>query len=336
MGTNSDNSKVHGGLWGRIKQSELLVLIIALIVLCAIVSVLSPVFLSERNIMNTLRQISLNAICGFGLAMVILCGEIDLSVGSLYGLAGMITLPILNATGSIWISVLAVIVAGVAVGAFNGFLVTTCKLNSLIATLGTMTIWRGVTMVVTGAVSVQAKIEGFSNIAAGFVGPIPNAVVMATVVFFIIYYILKHTTFGRHIYAVGGNREASRLAGLPVTRVKMTVYIIEGVLTMLAGFLLASRMSSAQPTAGEGLEMTIIASIILGGVSLVGGTGSIVGALIGMIILGVLQNGLTLLDVSSFWQDIVRGAVIIIAVFLDGVRKESILKKLVKEQKKLN
>jgi ribose transport system permease protein len=317
----------------RIKQSDLLVLLAVLVVLCIIVSFLTPVFFSQRNIMNTLRQVSLTAICGFGLTMVILVGEIDLSVGSQQAIAGIGSIYILNSTHSIPLDIIAALICGVIVGAINGLLVTKAKINSLIATLGTMAIWRGVAMVVTGAVSIQSGVEAFQGFATGFIGFVPNAVIIAAVSYLVIYYVLNHTTFGRKIYAIGGNKEASRLAGLPVDRIKLLVYIASGILTMLSGVLLASRMASAQPTAGTGFEMVVIASVILGGVSLSGGIGTIAGALIGMIILGVLQNGLTLLDVSSFWQDITRGLVIILAVFVDGIRKESIARRLVKEQK---
>jgi len=319
----------------RIRQSDILVLLIVLAVVCIVVSFLSPVFLTRRNIMNTLRQVSLTAICGFGLAMVVLVGEIDLSVGSQQAIAGISSVYVLNATGSIPLAVIAALLCGVVVGAINGILVTKANINSLIATLGTMAIWRGTAMVITKAVSFQSRVEKFQEIATGFTGFIPNAVILATVLYIVIYYVLNHTTFGRKIYAIGGNKEASRLSGLPVNRIKLMVYIISSVLTMLSGVLLASRMASAQPTAGTGFEMIVIASVILGGVSLAGGTGTIAGALIGMMILGVLQNGLTLLDVSSFWQDITRGVVIILAVFVDGIRKESIAKRLVREQKKL-
>ncbi|WP_010253829.1 ABC transporter permease [Treponema primitia] len=328
-------SKNSSKLLNSIKQSDLLVLLAVLAVLCIVVSFLTPVFLSQRNIMNTLRQVSLTAICGFGLTMVILVGEIDLSVGSQQAIAGISSIYILNATHSIPLAILAALVCGVIVGAVNGILVTKAKLNSLIATLGTMAIWRGLAMVITGAVSIQSGVEAFQGLATGFVGFIPNAVIIAALLYLIIYYVLNHTTFGRKIYAIGGNKEASRLAGLSVDRIKLLVYIFSGVLTMLSGVLLASRMASAQPTAGTGFEMVVIASVILGGVSLNGGIGTIAGALIGMIILGVLQNGLTLLDVSSFWQDITRGLVIILAVFVDTVRKDSIAKRLVKEQKML-
>jgi len=267
--------------------------------------------------------------------MVILVGEIDLSIGSQQAIAGISSVYILNTTGSITLAIIAALFCGVVIGAINGILVTKGKINSLIATLGTMAIWRGAAMVITGAVSIQSKIENFQEIATGFTGFIPNAVILAAIIYVIIYYILNYTTFGRKIYAIGGNKEASRLSGLPVDRIKLIVFIINGVLTMLSGVLLASRMASAQPTAGTGFEMIVIASVILGGVSLAGGTGTIAGALIGMMILGVLQNGLTLLDVSSFWQDITRGIVIILAVLVDGIRKESVAKRLVLEQKKL-
>lgn len=322
------------GFWEKLKQSDILLLLVALIVLCVIVQCFTPVFLTKRNIMNTLRQVSLTAICGFGMTMVILIGEIDLSVGSQQAIAGISSVIVLNETGSPFLAVLAALVCGVVVGAVNGLLVTKLKLNSLIATLGTMAIWRGACMVVTGAVSIQSEVPAFQEIGTGFIGPVPNAVVIAVILYVGVYYLLNHTTFGRQVYAIGGNAEASRLAGLPVERIKMIVYVVCGVLSMLSGVLLASRMSSAQPTAGTGFEMIVIASVILGGISMDGGIGSIAGALIGMLILGVLQNGLTLMDVSSFWQDITRGLVIIIAVYLDNVRKSSIAKKLIKEQQR--
>lgn len=326
------DKQTQNALLKRIGQSDILLLLGTLAVLCAIVSILTPSFLTQRNIMNTLRQVSLTAICGFGMTMVVLLGEIDLSVGSQQAVAGLTSVVVLNATGSIALAVLAALASGVIVGALNGLLVTKLKLNSLIATLGTMSIWRGACMVVTSAVSIQSEYPEFQNLGTGFMGPFPNAFVIAFLLYLIIYYLLNHTTFGRQIYAIGGNAEASRLSGLPVERVKLTVYIMEGVLTMLSGVLLASRMASAQPTAGDGFEMTVISSVVLGGISMDGGVGSIAGALIGMLILGVLQNGLTLLDVSSFWQQITRGLVIILAVYLDFVRKNSNAKKLVKEQ----
>lgn len=324
----------ENNLWIKLKQSDILVLFIALIALCVIVSFLAPTFLSQRNIMNTLRQVSLTAICGFGLTLVILIGEIDLSVGSQQAVAGISSVLVLNTTGSIVLAVLAALLCGVAVGTINGLLVTKCKINSLIATLGTMAIWRGLSMIVTDAVSIQAEVSAFQELATGYIGPVPNAVIIAAVLFVIMYYVLNHTTFGRYIYAIGGSSEASKLSGLPVDRIKNIVFVISSILTMLSGVLLASRMMSAQPIAGIGFEMIVVASVILGGVSMAGGVGTITGALIGMLILGVLQNGLTLLNVSSFWQDVARGIVIIVAVYADSIRKERVARKLIKEQQK--
>ena len=324
----SENRK--NSIWTRVKQSDILVLVIALIILCAIAYAIKPVFLSQRNIMNTLRQVSLTAICGFGVTMIILLGEIDLSVGSQQAVAGILSVVVLNATGSIILAILAALLGGVVIGFINGILVTKMKIASMIVT---MAIWRGFSMVVTGAVSIQSAVPEFSNLATGYVGPIPNAVIIAFVLLIACYYVLNHTSFGRMIYAIGGNKEAARYAGLPVDRIKLIVYIISSMMTMFAGVLLASRMASAQPTAGTGLEMIVIASIILGGVSLDGGIGSIIGAVIGMLILGVLQNALTLMDVSSFWQDITRGIVIILAVGVDELRKQSIQRRMVLAQK---
>ena len=315
------------------QQSDTFVLIIALVLLCAITYILKPVFLSERNIMNTLRQVSLTAICGFGLTLIILVGEIDLSVGSQQAVAGILSVVVLNATGSVLLAVLAALLGGVAIGGLNGLIVTRFKINSMIVTLGTMAIWRGASMVFTNAVSIQSSFPAFQELATGYLGPVPNAVVIAVIIFAIMYFVLKHTTFGRYIYAIGGNQEAARFAGLPVDRMKTAVYIIGSVLTMLSGVLLASRMASAQPTAGTGFEMIVIASVILGGVSLSGGIGSITGAVVGMLILGVLQNALTLMDINSFWQDITRGMVIILAVAVDSMRKNSIAKNLIRSQK---
>ncbi|MGI6215621.1 MAG: ABC transporter permease [Christensenellales bacterium] len=316
-----------------LQQSDNTVLVIALILLCIISYVLQPVFLSERNIMNTLRQVSLTAICGFGLTLIILVGEIDLSVGSQQAVAGIISIVTLNKTGSVALAIIAALIGGVIVGGINGLIVTKLKMNSMIVTLGTMAIWRGASMVYTNAISIQSMYLEFQELATGYIGSVPNAVIMAVIIFVVVYFVLNHTTFGRYIYAIGGNKEAALFAGLPVDKIKLVVYIIGSVLTMFSGVLLASRMASAQPTAGEGFEMTVIASVILGGVSLSGGIGSISGALIGMLILGVLQNALTLMSVNSFWQDITRGIVIILAVAVDGMRKKRIAKKLILDQK---
>jgi len=213
----------------------------------------------------------------------------------------------------------------------NGLLVTRGKINSLIATLGTMAIFRGTAFVTTNAVSIQANVASFMEIGTGYLGIFPVPVVIMLLLFAFFYYILHHTAFGRYVYAIGGNSHAARLSGLAVDRTKMIVYILGGVLTSFSAIILASRMYSGQPNAGTGFELQVVAAVILGGISLTGGVGSLLGAFIGILILSVLSNGLILLNVSSFYHEIVRGAVIILAVYLDGTRRRNLQKKMIRE-----
>lgn len=305
-------------------------LLIALFVLCAASAILSPVFLSATNIMNVLRQTSLIAIAGIGMVMIILMGEIDLSIGSTQALVGITCVWVLNATGSFAVALVASLLLGAVLGLINGLLVTKARMNSLIATLGTMAIFRGVALVVTNAVSIQSKVESFEDFGTGYLGPFPIPVVLTLVLFAIFYYVLNHMAFGRYMYAVGGNVNASRLSGLPVDRMKIQVYVMGSVFAALSAVILASRMSSGQPNAGSGFEMQVIAAVILGGISLTGGIGTLTGAFIGMLILGVLSNSLILLNVNTFYHEIARGAVIIIAVYVDGARRRNLQKKLIK------
>ena len=191
-----------------------------------------------------------------------------------------------------------------------------------------MAILRGGAMVSTQAVSIQGKVEGFVEIGTGYVGPVPIPVLLAFLLFGLFYYVLHHTILGRYIYAIGGNIQAARLSGLAVDRTRVLVYVIGGVLAALSAFILASRLNSGQPNAGLGFELQVIAAVILGGISLSGGIGTLGGAFIGILILTVLSNGLVLLNVSSFYHDIARGAVIILAVYLDTRRKQSLLRRL--------
>ena len=315
-------------IFSRIFHSEQAGLLLALLVLCLVISLLSPVFFTAINIKNVLRDASLIAIAGIGMVMIILLGEIDLSVGSTQAVAGVIAVAVLNQMDSVWWALLAALVAGALVGLCNGLLVTKAGINSLIATLGTMAILRGGAMVSTQAVSIQGKVEGFVEVGTGYLGPVPIPVLLAFLLFGLFYYVLHHTILGRYIYAIGGNIQAARLSGLAVDRTRVLVYVIGGVLAALSAFILASRLNSGQPNAGLGFELQVIAAVILGGISLTGGIGTLGGAFIGILILTVLSNGLVLLNVSSFYHDIARGAVIILAVYLDTRRKQSLLRRL--------
>ena len=315
-------------LLSRLLHSEQAGLLIALLLLCAVIAVLSPVFLTVTNVTNILRDASLVAIAGIGMALIILQGEIDLSVGSSQAVAGIAAVFVLNGSGSILLAFAAALCLGAGIGVANGLLVTRAGISSLIATLGTMAILRGASMVSTQAVSIQAAVPGFSDIGTGHIGPLPLPVAVAAFFFAFFYFVLHHTPFGRYIYAVGGNAEAARLAGLPVERIKVAVFAIGGGMAAISAFILASRLNSGQPNAGLGFELQVIAAVVLGGVSLTGGVGSLAGAIIGILILTVLNNGLVLLNVSSFYHDIARGLVIILAVYLDRRRRDSVLRRL--------
>ncbi len=297
-------------------------LLAALLLLCVVLSVLTPVFLSAANLKNVLRDASLIAIAGIGMVIVILAGEIDLSVGSVQAVVGILAVLLLNESGSILLALLGALVVGLAIGLCNGLLVTRAGINSLIATLGSMAILRGGAMVGTQAVSVQGRVDGFVEVGTGHWGPLPIPVVLAVVLLVLFYLVLHHTPAGRYLYAVGGNAQAARLAGLPVEKLKLAAFALSGVLAALSAFILAARLNSGQPNAGLGFELQVIAAVVLGGVSLSGGLGTLVGAGLGILILTVLNNGLVLLDVSSFYHDIARGTVIILAVYLDTRRRQ--------------
>ncbi|MSR84269.1 MAG: ABC transporter permease [Candidatus Latescibacteria bacterium] len=306
----------------RLVQGEQAALVLALLLLCAVLSILTPVFLSAANLKNVLRDASLIAIAGIGMVMVILAGEIDLSPGSVQAVVGILAVQLLNQTESIFLALLGALIVGALIGLLNGLLVTRAHINSLIATLGSMAILRGGAMVGTQAVSIQAQVEGFTEVGTGYWGPLPIPVLVAAILLILFYFILHHTPAGRYLYAVGGNAQAARLAGLPVERLKLAAFAISGVLAALSAFILASRLNSGQPNAGLGFELQVIAAVVLGGVSLSGGLGTLVGAVLGILILTVLNNGLVLLDVSSFYHDIARGTVIILAVYLDTRRRQ--------------
>lgn len=317
---------------GRVVQSEQAGLLLALVLLCLVLSMLSPVFFTAINIKNVLRDAALVAIAGTGMVMVILLGEIDLSVGSTQAVAGIVAVSVLNAFSSVMVAMGAALAVGAVIGLLNGLLVTRAQINSLIATLGMMAILRGSAMVSTGAVSIQGTVDGFIEVGTGHIGPIPIPVLISFTLLILFFLVLHYTTFGRYVYAIGGNPQAARLSGLSVDKTRILVFVIAGSLAALSAFILASRLNSGQPNAGLGFELQVIAAVILGGISLTGGVGTLAGAVIGILILTVLSNGLVLLNVSSFYHDIARGIVIILAVYLDTRRKQSLLRRMLREK----
>ncbi|QHE53914.1 ribose ABC transporter permease [Pontibacillus sp. HMF3514] len=293
--------------------------LIGLVLIMIILGFLSDNFFTLDNILNLLRQISINALIAFGMTFVILTGGIDLSVGSILAFGSAITAGMLASGMDPLLAVLLGLLAGAVMGAFNGFVITKGKVAPFIATLATMTIFRGATLVYTDGRPITGLSDSFvfEMIGKGYVFGVPFPAILMIIVFFILFFILRKTVFGRQVYSVGGNEEASILSGIKADRVKIWVYSLTGMLSVLAGIILTSRLNSAQPTAGTMYELDAIAAVVLGGTSLAGGRGRIVGTLIGALIIGVLDNGLNLLNVSSFYQQIVKGGVILLAVLLD-------------------
>lgn len=293
--------------------------LLALIVLVIFVTILNPGFVAPNNLLNLLRQVSTNALIAFGMTFVILTGGIDLSVGSTLALSSALMAGgIVSGLDPLLAMILAVI-AGALLGGFNGLLITKGKMAPFIATLATMTIFRGATLVFTNGNPITGIGDSFifKFIGRGYLFGIPFPVILMLICFTVLYILLHKMTFGRKVFAIGGNEKAAFIAGIKSDRIKIAIYAISGMMASVAGIIITSRLNSAQPTAGQSYEMDAIASVVLGGTSLSGGRGRLVGTLIGALIMGTLNNGLNLLGVSSFYQQIVKGIVIIIAVLLD-------------------
>ena len=301
---------------------------VALILMCIVMSFLSENFITSDNFFNVLRQTSVNLCVSVGMTLVILTGGIDLSVGSVLAFSGAIAagmahqgfdLTSLNTyVGfTFWGCCLAALFVGAIFGAFNGLLVTRFKVPPFVATLGVMTIARGLTMLYTGGFPITNLGEGFQFIGTGWLLGVPMPVWIAVFIILIFYFFMRETLTGRYIYAIGGNKRAALLSGIKVDKVILLVYTLAGILSAVAGILVTSRLDSAQPNAGSGYELDAIAAVVIGGASLSGGRGSILGTVVGALIIGVLNNGLVLLDVSPFWQQIIKGFVILMAVIID-------------------
>lgn len=284
-------------------------------------SLLSDRFLTVSNLLNVARQISINAIIAAGMTAVILTGGIDLSVGSILALAGALTAGTIAAGRPVPVGVMTGLGVGVVAGLVNGLLVTRGRIPAFIATLGTMTALRGLTLTYTGGRPITGLTDSFRAIGGGYLLGIPVPVAIMALVFATASVFLSHTRPGRYVYAIGSNREAVRVAGVPTAPYETLVYVLSGLAAGLAGVILTSRLNSAQPTAGLGYELDAIAAVVLGGTSLAGGSGGVMGTLVGALIIGVLDNGLNLLGVSSFYQQVVKGLVILLAVLLDRAKK---------------
>jgi ribose/xylose/arabinose/galactoside ABC-type transport system permease subunit len=291
-------------------------ILISFILLCVALSLLSDRFLTASNIVNVLRQITINGIIAVGMTYVILIAEIDLSVGSVLALTSLVTADMLQRGLPVFVAILMGLVLGAALGAINGIITAKLKVPSFITTLGMLTSARGMALLYTQGRPITGLPDGFRTLGRGdwFGAPVP--IIIAGLTFFLGWVVLKRTTVGEFVYAIGNNPTAARLVGINLDRYRTLVFLVAGGLSALAGMILTARLNSAQPTAGIGFELDAIAAVVLGGTSFSGGIGGVGGTLLGALIIGVLDNGLNLLNISSLYEQLVKGAVIALALLI--------------------
>ena len=299
-------------------------ILIGLAALMAIVSLFSESFFTASNMWNILRQISTNALLAFGMTFVILIGGIDLSVGPLLAFSGVFAAYVMGNLGwPIWAAIAGSIILCSMVGMLNGVIVTKTGIAPFVVTLSVQQIFRGFAMLLANGAPIRIRDQGFINIGTTYIGPVAFPVIYMIIIMALCYVVLNKTQFGRHIYALGGNKTAARFAGIRTQRIEVMVYALSGFLAGIAGIVLAARMTAGVPATVDGYECDAIAAVVLGGASFTGGIGTIGGTLIGAIIIGVLNNGLNMLNVASFWQYVAKGVVILLAVMVDVLRKQS-------------
>jgi ribose transport system permease protein len=308
--------------------------LVALFILCLIISFLSDKFFTASNAWNVMRQISVNICISVGMTLVVLTAGIDLSVGSVLALCGAVTAGLLKnglafPADNLFIgftftgAILAGVLIGSMMGVFNGWTITRFKVPPFVATLAMLTIARGLTMLWTKGFPISGLGDDFLYLGTGWFLGIPLPVWISGIIVLVAVIITKKTRLGRYIYAIGGNESAAKLSGININKIKIIVYAMAGGLAAIGGLIVTSRLNSAQPNAGTSYELDSIAAVVIGGTSLSGGKGSILGTVLGAVIIGVLNNGLVLLNVSPFWQQVVKGAVILLAVIIDKANSKS-------------
>ncbi len=319
---NSPRAAVRAQVFTRMTTRIRGVSLIGILVfLCVVFTILNGSFLTLTNILNVIRQVSMIGITAVSMTIVIIIGGIDLSVGSVVAFCGIIACMVFTSTGSMALAVLSGLLSGTAIGFFNGFVSAKGRIAGFITTLATMSIFRGFSFITTGGYPISVLDPTFVAIGTGYVGPIPVPVLIMAVVVIAGYFVTQQTRFGRYVYALGGNEQATKWSGINVDRIKVVAYTLNGALAALSGTILAGRLGSGQPTAGSGFEMDVIAGVIVGGTSLSGGSGSILGTLIGVLLIGIINNGMDIMNVSTYYQMTVKGFIIIVAVFIDNLTK---------------
>ncbi len=293
---------------------------------CLILSFSSPYFLTTSNVLNVLRQTSINGILSIGMTFVILTGGIDLSVGSVLAFAGIVGASYASPAfgghvASLWVAISSALVAGLMLGSINGLIIAKWRVAPFVVTLGMLSMARGITYIYTNGMPVPQIDKSFLFIGKGTIFGIPMPVIIFAVVFLICWITLYKTRYGRYIYAVGGNEKSARISGVNTRFIIFTAYVISGVLSALGGLILTARTTAGLPQAGVAYELDAIAAVVIGGTSLSGGQGSLVGTVFGALIIGVINNGLDILGVSSYFQQVIKGAIIVAAVLIDSFRK---------------
>ena len=317
-----------GSPLGRLRNAlNEMTIVVAFVAIAFYLAVTTPTFLTTANILSILLATSLIGIVAIGETFVIITGGIDLSPGSVVAFSGVVSGLAMHAGSGVPLGIAAGIGVGAVCGLFNGIAVTVLNMSPFIVTLAVLAMARGLAFIVTGGNTVFGFDDAFDNIGGGNLGPVPIAAIISLALFVVAHAVLAYTVFGSEVYAVGGNREASRLAGIPVGRTLLCVYVIAGTLAGIGGVVLTGRLDSAQPIAASGLELNAIAAVVIGGASLFGGKGSLVGTLLGVLIIGLINNGLTLSNVQPFWVQFIQGAVIFGAVLIDSLNQKRLLRR---------
>lgn len=327
METNKQRNRFHiPGL--SMENKPWMSAIIPIIVFSILLTCLSPNFLTASNISNILRQVTVYAILAVGMTFVIITSGIDLSVGSVIPVVCIVVATILNKNpGSIWLAIFAGLLVGVLVGFLNGILVAQIGIPPFIMTMGTMKVMSGFALLVTNSSAVKVADANYRFIGTGSLLGIPVPIYLFIIVALIAHIILTQTPTGRHVFALGSNVEAARLSGVKVKKTLVAVYMFSGLCAAIAAIVYLARLGSCQAIAGDGYEMEAIAATVIGGTSITGGSGGVIGSILGAILMGIIKNGLVLLGVSTYWQQIVTGFVVIIAIIMDLTRKQVISKR---------
>ena len=316
---HSFSARVKKGITTYFKEN--LAILVAFIILCVGLSIATPAFFTKDNILNVLRQVATNSNLAIGLTMAIIIGGIDLSVGAILAFSGLLCASFISDGMNLGLAVLLAFTLGALFGLLNGLIIAYTNMPPFVVTLATQNIALGIVNVYANGQPISARNPVFNFLGVGYFLGIPLPVIYSFVLLAVMILILGRSKFGRQLYAVGGNEEAARFSGINIKKVKIIVYTLCGALASFSGIILAARMYSGQPTAGDGFELDAIAASVLGGVSFSGGVGKLGGTIIGVLVLGVLTNGLNLLNINSFWQYIIKGIIILLAVYLDILKK---------------